>query len=663
MLAFSQKKKVVKKGDEIFHFPKWNKNPKRVNKEGFFNFEWKMEPILHLQSDTSAYSFKDLIELNSKEKSWRSKLSCIAHIDMNAFFAQCEQIRLGLSNDDPIVCVQWGTIIAVSYNARDYGISRLDRLEEAKLKCPHLIIAHTAVFKKNEPVWKYVDYTPSPKDHKVSLDPYRRESRKIMNVFKSNCDLIEKASVDECFLDLGRLLFDKIMQLFPNLLQDMKSRDDPLPIIKELPPNLKFDGFIIPKAHDTETQYVIEDWDDLITLLGSNICYELRMKIKSQLGYLTSGGVGRVKTIAKLASDFKKPDQQTVVRNGSMSNFLSNFEITDFWSLGGKTGQFVRAKLGDGDLIKTIRNDYDHPYDMYEVFDNDKELCEKLFSIVRGELRSPLEPKESLKSMGANKNFRGNAVSSLQTFQPWLKVFIGELIMRLQELDEEMNSIVRPRKLTLSFNSNMSTHHSKQCTISSNIKDFKQLEHIFWDSALRLGKELQDGLKIERPNLALFPLRHAGLTISGLTESSGINTIDDLMGNVRKRPKLESSDNEEDAQTPVKSNTIDTLMENLRKKPKSSLEDTRVLEMYPTVDDELFVIDTEETVDDDPLLKKCDICEEVIFIEEWVSHKDYHLAVELNDQLNTQFENPITDRLFRDKKKRKLAGGQSQLPF
>lgn len=628
-----------------------------------------MEPLLCFPPKGSAYKFKDLLMLNNREKSWASGLSCIAHIDMNAFFAQCEQIRLGLSELDPIVCVQWGTIIAVSYSAREFGISRMDRLEEAKLKCPNLIVAHTAVFKKNEPVWKYVDYMPSPIDHKVSLDPYRRESRKIMNVFKANCDLIEKASVDECFLDLGRLLYDRIIQLFPDLLQSMKFKDDPLPVLNELPKCLNFDGFLIPKAHDTETHFIIEDWDDIVTLIGSNICYDLRMKIKSQLGYLTSGGIGRVKTIAKLASDFKKPDQQTIVRNGSMSNFLSNFQITDFWSLGGKTGQFIKHRLGDGDLIKVLRNDYDHPSDLYDVFENDKDLSHKLFNIVRGELRVPLEPKESLKSMGAHKNFRGKAVLNLQMFQPWLKVFIGELTLRLQELDEELNSIIRPAKLTLTFMSNMQTHHTKQCTISSSIKDFSQLQQVFWDNALKLGKELQDGLKLERPNLALFPLRHAGLTISGLTESLGINTIDDLMGNVKKRSK-QDYDTEEfqqekiAEQTTVKVGAIDNLFGNLKKKPNLEIYTAPGNEQRPMQAYEQTITKDKQVEDEaKPLLKQCDKCNKVIFIEEWISHKDYHLALELNDQLNTQFtETPLTDRLFRDKKKRKL-GGQSQLPF
>jgi len=137
----------------------------------------------------SQFTWKDLIQLNSNDKSYLSPLSCMAHVDVNAFFAQAEQIRCGYTRDDPVVCVQWNSIIAVSYAARKYGISRLDTIGSAMEKSGNkLIPIHTAVFKRGEDYWKYHDGCGSwNKDktkripanlYKVSLDPYRRESQK-----------------------------------------------------------------------------------------------------------------------------------------------------------------------------------------------------------------------------------------------------------------------------------------------------------------------------------------------------------------------------------------------------------------------------------------------------------------------------------------------------
>lgn len=62
----------------------------------------------------SKFSFQDLKELNNPSLSYKLKLSCIGHVDLNAFFAQVEQIRLNLETKDPVVCVQWSSLIAVS---------------------------------------------------------------------------------------------------------------------------------------------------------------------------------------------------------------------------------------------------------------------------------------------------------------------------------------------------------------------------------------------------------------------------------------------------------------------------------------------------------------------------------------------------------------------
>ncbi|GME96047.1 unnamed protein product [Ambrosiozyma monospora] len=316
-----------------------------------FSYCNAMSQLKVKQKQQSAFTYRDFLDLNDVNKAYKSRLAVICHIDVNAFFAQHEQIRLGLTPKDPVVCLQWNSLIAVSYAARDYGIGRMDTLQSAKLKCPKLIVAHTAVFKKGESTWSYLDYLPSPVDHKVSLDPYRRASRKIMRIFKSNCDHVEKASVDESFMDFGRLVFRKLLELFPNFLEGLESVDDRLPTLtQEMVDSvaLQWKGLVIPKpgeASDEDGERNIDDWDDLLSLIGSNFASDIRQQIVDQLGYTTSAGIGRVKTLAKLASGFKKPNRQTIVRNDAVGPFLKNFKLTDFWSMGGKNGEAIMAKL------------------------------------------------------------------------------------------------------------------------------------------------------------------------------------------------------------------------------------------------------------------------------------------------------------------------------
>ncbi|GMF02129.1 unnamed protein product [[Candida] boidinii] len=248
-------------------------------------------------------------------------------------------------------------------------------------------------------------------------------------------------------------------------------------------------------------------------IIGSNLALELRNKIENLIGYTTSCGVARVKTLAKLASGFKKPDNQTIVKNDSINLFLENFNLTDFWGFGGKTGDSILLKLNIPITISNITNntvsddshfnddDDDEGHDEngfnnhitgdgsvdtigyirkylslqdLELKLKDKELAEKVFQIVRGDLKAELTQKTEIKSMISSKNFRNNCVKNSNDLYSWFRVFASELKQRIQDLDEEKTVlessktilIKRPRNLSFKFHSaHNSESHSKQIPI------------------------------------------------------------------------------------------------------------------------------------------------------------------------------------------------------
>lgn len=85
----------------------------------------------------------------------------------------------------PLAIRQWDAVIAVNYPARKFGITRMDSVKSALEKCPHLRVVHVATFDPSQPDAKplYIDH-PNSETHKVSLDYYRKESKKIMQLFK-----------------------------------------------------------------------------------------------------------------------------------------------------------------------------------------------------------------------------------------------------------------------------------------------------------------------------------------------------------------------------------------------------------------------------------------------------------------------------------------------
>jgi DNA polymerase eta len=81
--------------------------------------------------------------------------------------------------------------IAVNYPARKFGITRHEPPAEALKKCPDLVMVHVATYRNGDSEPGYWDGA-KPETHKVSLDPYRRESLKILRVFSEFCPVVGK---------------------------------------------------------------------------------------------------------------------------------------------------------------------------------------------------------------------------------------------------------------------------------------------------------------------------------------------------------------------------------------------------------------------------------------------------------------------------------------
>lgn len=550
----------------------------------------------------SSFTWKHFTDLNNVSRSYLSPLAVIAHIDLNAFYAQVEQVRLGLSVDDPVVCVQWTSLIAVSYAARKYGISRMDSLDSAKKKCPNLIAAHTAVFKKGETNWKCVDLPnlPSPVDHKVSLDPYRRESRKLMRLFKKNCDLVEKASVDESFMDFGRLVFHKALELFPQLRDYAQANPhDPLPEIPNDLPDL-FCGVVF-HAEDSEKP-ISTDWDDVLIMLGSHVANDIRRQVKEEIGYTTSCGVARTKTVSKLASGFKKPDNQTIILNKGIFEFLKHFNVTDFWSMGGKTGDQIMKTLEiqhPNESIALVREK--SLADMRTAL-GDGVLAEKLYDLVRGQYLQPLNSRIDIKSMGSNKNFRGKSVNSLEDLKGWLPIFVADLVQRINELDEESTQSRRPKTLSIHFRNYQFQTWSRQTSISG-LKQLDLLGRQMNDKALELAGALEKDLGIQ----TMYPCSNCGVFLSSF------NSLDEDSRKVDMFFKKVFDDGEKDESLPVQEIEPSKESSPEIEPPKASL--------FCKEEDEVFDCpDCGQTIPGDGHMV--------------IEHRDFHMAQKLDTSLN-----------------------------
>ena len=109
----------------------------------------------------------------------------IVHIDLNAFFVRCEEIR-DPSLENKAVAIghegRGGIVSTCSYKAREYGVSSGMPMFKAKQLCPHLLV--------------------KPVDFRF----YHALSGTFKNFVRRYTSKVEEASVDECFADFTEVI-------------------------------------------------------------------------------------------------------------------------------------------------------------------------------------------------------------------------------------------------------------------------------------------------------------------------------------------------------------------------------------------------------------------------------------------------------------------------
>ncbi|WWC90735.1 uncharacterized protein L201_005672 [Kwoniella dendrophila CBS 6074] len=421
-------------------------------------------------------------------------LRTIAHCDIDAAYAQFEQIRLGLPDDVPLICAQWQSIIAVNYPARKYGIKRFTTLDEARKMCPELIVQHVATYRNGESeagYWGEVD----PQTHKVSLDPYRRESLKILAIFKEMVPKgeIEKASIDEAFLDLTPMVIEKLLTLYPYLATIPDDAPDGIDSVLPPPPPINWlkAGNVFPingitKSDEKETgqqelpssqdfgdqeeqrsedgledgdnllrkQQNKDTWEDWALCVGAEIMKDTRDEIFRLLHYTCSAGIAHNKAMAKLCSAWKKPNNQTVLRAGATAAFLRDRDFTDIRTLGGKLGNAIATEYG----AKTVGDMLLVPLEEMQSRFGEESIW--VYNLLRGIDHTEVKGRVATKSMLASKNVRPN-VRTPEQGHHWLSVLSGELNVRLREAREVAPGLW-PKTLVLGTRQGIDPSRSRQ---------------------------------------------------------------------------------------------------------------------------------------------------------------------------------------------------------
>lgn len=211
----------------------------------------------------------------------RRRSRVIFHVDMNSFYASVETAHHPELKGRPLAIAgraeeRRGIVVTSSYEARRMGVKTTMTVQEARRKCPELIIKHP------------------------DFPLYRRVSGQLFHLLKRYTPIVEKASIDEGYMDVTSLL-------------------PPAPPL-ELAKNIQF-------------------------------------RVGSELGLPCSIGIAPNKFLAKTASDMKKPMGITVLRKREIRDKLWPLPIGAMHGVGPKTEEKL-MNIGIqtiGDLAKSDR--------------------------------------------------------------------------------------------------------------------------------------------------------------------------------------------------------------------------------------------------------------------------------------------------------------------
>ncbi|MEM8953206.1 MAG: DNA polymerase IV [Verrucomicrobiota bacterium] len=215
------------------------------------------------------------------------------------------------------------------------------------------------------PTFKALQLCPSLIVVPVRFDAYRRESRLIRDVFRHFTEIIEPLSLDEAYLDISHL-----------------------------------------------------------NSSAASVAREIRRVIRDEIKLTASAGIAPNKFLAKVASDWNKPDGQFEIKTQEIDPFMRELPVGRIWGVGKAT----EAKLHQlqiktcGDLQSFELPNLTRLFGKFGLH---------LYHLCRGQDDRAVEPHRERKSLSNERTFSNDLVS-LEACEEKLRELHEELIADYQ---------------------------------------------------------------------------------------------------------------------------------------------------------------------------------------------------------------------------------------
>jgi nucleotidyltransferase/DNA polymerase involved in DNA repair len=289
--------------------------------------------------------------------------------DIDCFYAQCEILNdPTLSPDTALGVQQKNCLVTCNYAARAKGVRKLQTMKDALATCPDLVIRDGSDIqpyrRASARVWEVLGRAVGVWD-KIWADagvpsnqaPTRIDALETFEPARPPLDpavvanlptKLERLGMDEFFMDVTALVDSHLDSLDLNGQSTNSLAWFPMPLFHD-PSNQS----LVSTGFTYTFNFTLPQGTHLIgpepasprLILAAHISSYVRQLIRNSTGYTTSAGISSSKVLAKIASDVRKPDGQSLV-NVSPEEFVKDVEIGRIQGVGHKLQRDLEEWLG-----------------------------------------------------------------------------------------------------------------------------------------------------------------------------------------------------------------------------------------------------------------------------------------------------------------------------
>lgn len=230
--------------------------------------------------------------------------------------------------------------------------------------------------------------------------------------------------------------------------------------------------------------------------LAVDIARAIKQEIREKLGLVASAGVSYNKFLAKIASDYRKPDGLFVIHPRKAAAFIAGLPIEAFWGIGKVTAHKMHS-LGvhNGAQLRNCSLEF--------LSRNFGKAGQLYFDFAHGVDPRPVEAVRIRKSVGCENTFEKDLTTNTALIIELWHI-ADELIRRLKKAGFHGHT------LTLKIKFNDFTQKTRSISVNHELSTMKDI--------LSLAKQLLHELQLED-----YKIRLMGLTVSNPIDSPDDN--------------------------------------------------------------------------------------------------------------------------------------------